>query len=81
MLFIQVWFSNRRARLRKHTGSNNIPNMGPPMSTLSMPQYSGNLNNSNQTDVHHQHYDILAQQTQHSGYATGFHHNSGIMGK
>lgn len=77
----QVWFSNRRARLRKHTGSNNIPNMGPPMSALSMPQYSGNLSNPNQADVHQipNHYDHLVQQSQHSGYAAGFHHNAGLM--
>lgn len=51
------------------------------MSALSMPQYSGNLNNSNSTDVHQvsTHYDHLVQPPQHSGYATGFHHNSGIM--
>ena len=28
---IQVWFSNRRARLRKHSGAN----MGPPISSMS----------------------------------------------
>lgn len=78
---LQVWFSNRRARLRKHTGSSNIPNMGPPMSALSMPQYSGNLNNPNQTDVHQvpTHYDHLVQQSQHGGYAASFHHNAGLM--
>lgn len=55
--------------------------MGPPM-PLSMPQYSTNINNPNQADVHQMstHYDLV-QQSQHSGYATGFHHNptSGIM--
>lgn len=80
--YIKVWFSNRRARLRKHTGAGNMPNMGPPMPALSMPQYSGNLNNTNAPDVHQvaTHYDHLVQQTQHSGgYATGFHHNTSIM--
>lgn len=79
--YLQVWFSNRRARLRKHTGSNNIPNMGPPMSALAMPQYSGNLNASNQPDVHQvpTHYNHLVQQTQHSGYASGFHPNASLM--
>lgn len=77
----QVWFSNRRARLRKHTGSNNIPNMGPPITGLSMPQYSGNLNNPNQADVHQvpSHYDHLVQQSQHGGYAPGFYPNTGLM--
>ncbi|XP_031620618.1 protein gooseberry-neuro-like isoform X2 [Contarinia nasturtii] len=78
---IQVWFSNRRARLRKHTGSNNISNMAPPMSALSMPQYSANLSNPNQTDVHQipTHYDHLVQQSQHTGYGASFHHNTGLM--
>lgn len=77
----QVWFSNRRARLRKHTGANNMPNMGPPM-PLAMPQYSSNINNPNQADVHQvAHYDHLVQQSQHSSYGSGFHHNAtaGIM--
>lgn len=77
----QVWFSNRRARLRKHTGASNISNMGPPMSSLSMPQYSGNPINTNASDVHQAsaHYDHLVQQSQHSGgYSTGFH-NAGLM--
>ncbi|XP_063625894.1 protein gooseberry-neuro-like isoform X4 [Cydia splendana] len=34
---IQVWFSNRRARLRKHTGSNTAPSL-TGYSTLPMPQ-------------------------------------------
>ncbi|XP_073961261.1 protein gooseberry-neuro-like isoform X2 [Choristoneura fumiferana] len=34
---IQVWFSNRRARLRKHTGSNTAPSLAS-YSTLPMPQ-------------------------------------------
>ncbi|XP_060804722.1 protein gooseberry-neuro isoform X3 [Amyelois transitella] len=34
---IQVWFSNRRARLRKHTGSNTTPSLAG-YSTLPMPQ-------------------------------------------
>ncbi|XP_063365583.1 protein gooseberry-neuro isoform X3 [Cydia amplana] len=34
---IQVWFSNRRARLRKHTGSNTAPSLSG-YSTLPMPQ-------------------------------------------
>ncbi|XP_026321373.1 protein gooseberry-neuro isoform X4 [Hyposmocoma kahamanoa] len=34
---IQVWFSNRRARLRKHTGSNPAPSLAS-YSTLPMPQ-------------------------------------------
>lgn len=33
----QVWFSNRRARLRKHTGSNPAPSLAS-YSTLPMPQ-------------------------------------------
>lgn len=50
-----------------------------------MPQYpASNLNNPNQNDVHQvpAHYDQLVQQSQHTGYATGFHHhNTGLMGK
>ncbi|XP_061379142.1 protein gooseberry-neuro isoform X1 [Danaus plexippus] len=34
---IQVWFSNRRARLRKHTGSNPTPSLAS-YSTIPMPQ-------------------------------------------
>lgn len=51
------------------------------MSALSMPQYSGNLNNPNQTDVHQipTHYDHLVQQSQHGGYGPGFHHNASLM--
>lgn len=47
-----------------------------------MPQYSGNLNNPNQADVHQvppSHYDHLVQQSQHSGYAPGFYPNAGLM--
>lgn len=36
-LLFQVWFSNRRARLRKHTGSNSAPSLAS-YSTLPMPQ-------------------------------------------
>lgn len=55
--------------------------MGPPMPGLSMPQYSGNLSNQNQTDVHQvpSHYDHLVQQSQHGGYAPGFYPNAGLM--
>lgn len=51
------------------------------MSALAMPQYSGNLNASNQPDVHQvpTHYNHLVQQTQHSGYASGFHPNASLM--
>lgn len=51
------------------------------MSSLSMPQYSGNPINTNASDVHQAsaHYDHLVQQSQHSGgYSSGFH-NAGIM--
>lgn len=55
--------------------------MGPPMSALSMPQYSGNLNNPNQADVHQvpSHYDHLVQQSHGGGYASGFYPNAGLM--
>lgn len=39
MFFFQVWFSNRRARLRKHTGSNSAPSLAG-YSSLPMPQIS-----------------------------------------
>lgn len=55
--------------------------MGPPMSSLSMPQYPTNPINTNVSDVHQAsvHYDHLVQQSQHNGgYSTGFH-NTGIM--
>lgn len=57
-----------------------MSNMGTPMSALAMPQYSSNLTNPNQGDVHpvSSHYDLV-QQSQHTGYVGGFHPNSGIM--
>lgn len=57
-----------------------MTNMGPPMSALNMPQYSGNMSNTNTPDVHQMttHYDHLMTQSQHSGYGSGFH-NAPIM--
>lgn len=34
---VQVWFSNRRARLRKHSNSHEMPPMGESLSNLSLP--------------------------------------------
>lgn len=42
---VQVWFSNRRARLRKHSNSHEMPPMSDSLSNLSMPfsaQFSQN---------------------------------------
>lgn len=57
-----------------------MSNMGTPMSALAMPQYSNNLANPNQGDVHpvSSHYDLV-QQSQHTGYAGSFHPNAGIV--
>ncbi|CAD7089574.1 unnamed protein product [Hermetia illucens] len=75
---IQVWFSNRRARLRKHTGAG-MSSMGPPLSSLSglpissMTQYSPTAPSS---DPHHQMagYDLVAAQSQHGFTAGSFQH-------
>lgn len=60
-----------------------MPNMGPPMSALAMPQYANNAINPNPSEVHQaNHYDHLVQQSQHTAagsYPTGFHHNSSLL--
>lgn len=68
---IQVWFSNRRARMRKHSGSV-MRGLGSPMESLnslslsSMGQYSVPV-----TEAHHHHhhqmagYDLVSQ-SQHN---------------
>lgn len=76
--YSQVWFSNRRARLRKHTGAGGMPNIGPQISALSLPQYSGNIGNTSSADAHQvaSHYDHLMSQAQHAGYPSGFQHST-----
>ncbi|XP_049875854.1 protein gooseberry-neuro isoform X3 [Pectinophora gossypiella] len=78
---IQVWFSNRRARLRKHTGSNTSPSLAS-YSTLPMPQIpcpypSGEIPPLSQhhpqhpDSWHHQKYNYnqLMAQSQHLNQA------------
>ncbi|XP_034834812.1 protein gooseberry-like isoform X1 [Maniola hyperantus] len=79
---IQVWFSNRRARLRKNTGSNSAPSLAS-YSTLPMPQIpcpypAGELTSLSQHHPqhpdawHHQkyaNYNQLMAQSQHLNQA------------
>lgn len=73
---IQVWFSNRRARLRKHTGNSGMP---PGMSAQSLGALSalslGSMQQygSSAAADHHQMagYDLMS--AQHS-FAQGFQH-------
>lgn len=59
-----------------------MSNMGPPMSALNMPQYSGNMSNTNTPDIHQMstHYDhhLMTPSQHNTGYGGGFH-NSPIM--
>lgn len=75
---IQVWFSNRRARMRKHSGAA-MRGIGPPsigsLGTLpinSMTQYSVTGNENHHHHHHHPNHQMtgydLVSQTQH-----GFH--------
>ncbi|XP_046969657.1 protein gooseberry-neuro isoform X1 [Vanessa cardui] len=79
---IQVWFSNRRARLRKNTGSNSTPTLAS-YSTLPMPQIpcpypAGEISSLSQHHPqhpdpwHHQkyaNYNQLMAQSQHLNQA------------
>ncbi|XP_055908396.1 protein gooseberry-neuro isoform X2 [Eupeodes corollae] len=80
---IQVWFSNRRARLRKHSGSSGgLSGMnaglgfgGIPVSSMS--GYTQATQSVPGSEGHHHHhqmssYDLMAQ-SQH-GFASGFQH-------
>ncbi|CAH0400861.1 unnamed protein product [Chilo suppressalis] len=78
---IQVWFSNRRARLRKHTGSNPSPSLAGysaiPMPQLPCPYPSGEIPTLSQHPQHpdawhHQkyaNYNQLMAQSQHLNQA------------
>lgn len=72
---IQVWFSNRRARLRKHV-PNGQTSMGPPLSTIS--QYPHGASLSNETYQMMNGYDFLNSSGHHhqaSSFAGGFQHS------
>lgn len=79
LILIQVWFSNRRARLRKHSGVNAMPHIGSQLSSMSLPQYSGNLPSipSNDPQQMASHYDHLMSQAQHASYCMpSFQHSA-----
>lgn len=70
---IQVWFSNRRARLRKHTGAG-IGSIGPPMSTMSMNSMGQYTSVPPPPDSHQMSsYEFMAQ-SQHT-FSSGFQHS------
>lgn len=79
---IQVWFSNRRARLRKHTGSNSTSSLASysslPMPQISCPYPGGEIPTLSQHHAqhpdtwHHQkysNYNQLMAQSQHLNQA------------
>ncbi|CAG4951814.1 unnamed protein product [Colias eurytheme] len=79
---IQVWFSNRRARLRKHTGSNAAPSLSSysslPMPQIPCPYPAGDIPSLSQHHPqhpdawHHQkytNYNQLMAQSQHLNQA------------
>lgn len=68
---IQVWFSNRRARLRKHAPGQS---MGPPISSIS--QYSHGTSISNEPYQMMNGYDFLNSSGHHQASFTGGFHNS-----
>lgn len=72
---IQVWFSNRRARLRKHAPGQT--SMGPPISSNSHYSHQHTSSLTNETYQMMNNFDFL-NSTGHnqSSFAAGFQHNS-----
>lgn len=76
---IQVWFSNRRARMRKHSGGSGMGSIGQSIGAIgSIPMSAMSQYGVTPTDSHHHHhhsqmtgYDLVSQ-SQHafsSGYS------------
>lgn len=81
---IQVWFSNRRARLRKNSGPGSIgsvPGLGNMSSGLSFPissmsQYSSGMPPQS-NDCHQMSgYDLISQSHHHHSFANSFQNHS-----
>lgn len=72
---IQVWFSNRRARLRKHsvTGMSGSQ-LSSAISTMSMSQYTGVP--SNEAYQMAAGYELMSQNP--NAFASGFQHATGF---